>query len=91
MSALARQLSLDLAPLEVSPPSDWCQRWQDRRPGWRHRSEGGFDALRYEVAPVDDRLAKAYVERHHYAGSYVASRFRYGLWDRGGPSSALPF
>ncbi|MBI4496629.1 MAG: hypothetical protein HY689_01860 [Chloroflexi bacterium] len=36
------------------------------------------------MAPVDDRTAKAYVERHHYAGSYVASRLRYGLWDRWG-------
>ena len=26
----------------------------------------------------------AYVERHHYAGTYVASRLRYGLWERDG-------
>ncbi len=79
-----RQLSFDLAPPEVSPSSDWCQRWRDGRPRWRHRSDGGFDAAQYEVAPVDDRTAKAYVERHHYARSYVASRLRYGLWDRRG-------
>ncbi len=24
------------------------------------------------------------MERHHYARSYVASRLRYGLWDRRG-------
>jgi hypothetical protein len=68
----------------VSPSSDWCQRWRDGGPRWRHRSEGGFDAARYEVAPLDDRTAKAYVERHHYAHIYVASRLRYGLWDRRG-------
>lgn len=79
-----RQLSLDIAPLEVSPASDWCQRWRDGRPQWRHRSEGGFDARRYEAAPIDDRTAKAYVERNHYAGTYVASRLRFGLWDRRG-------
>ena len=79
-----RQLSLELAPLEVSPSSEWCQRWRDGRPHWRHRSEGGFDAAQYEAAPVDDRTAKAYVERNHYAASYVASRLRYGLWDRRG-------
>lgn len=84
MLSLPRQLSFDLAPPEVSPASDWCQRWRDGRPRWRHRSEGGFDAAQYEVAPVDDRTAKAYVERHHYARSYVASRLRYGLWDRRG-------
>jgi hypothetical protein len=82
-----RQLALDLAtaaPAEVSPPSDWCLRWRDGRSRWRHRSEGGFDTARYEAAPLDDRTAKAYVERHHYTRSYVASRLRYGLWDRRG-------
>ena len=78
------QLSLDLAPVEVSPASDWCQRWRDGRSHWRHRSEGGFDASHYRVGPIDDRTAKAYVERNHYARSYVASRLRYGLWDRRG-------
>jgi hypothetical protein len=84
MLFLPRQLSFDVTPPEVSPSSDWCQRWQDRGPKWRHRSEGGFDAARYEVAPIAAPTAKAYVERHHYAGSYVASRLRYGLWDRRG-------
>ena len=79
-----RQLPLDITPTEVSPSSDWCQRWRDGRPRWRHRSEGGFDAAQYEAGPIDDRTAKAYVERNHYARSYVASRLRYGLWDRKG-------
>lgn len=83
-SALARQLAFEVGPPEVSPASDWCQRWSEGRSRWRHRSDGGFDAAQYEVAPLDDRMAKAYVERHHYAGSYVASRLRYGLWDRRG-------
>ena len=84
MTPYPRQLSLDLTPLEVSPSSDWCQRWRDGRPRWRHRSEGGFDATQYEAGPIDDRTAKAYVERNHYARTYVASRLRYGLWDRRG-------
>ncbi|MCC6176184.1 MAG: hypothetical protein IT305_12835 [Chloroflexi bacterium] len=84
MAPYPRQLSLDITPLEVSPSSDWCQRWRDGRPRWRHRSEGGFDATQYEVGPIADRTAKAYVERHHYARTYVASRLRYGLWDRRG-------
>jgi hypothetical protein len=82
------QLSLDL-PLflpgpEVSPASDWCQRWRDGTARWKHRSEGGFEPRSYEVGPLDDRTAKAYVERHHYSRTYVASRLRYGLWERGG-------
>jgi hypothetical protein len=84
MGCPARQLPLELAPIEVSPPSDWCQRWRDGRPHWRHRSDGGFDPTHYEVAPLDDRSTRAYVERHDYAASYVASRLRYGLWDRRG-------
>lgn len=79
-----QQLSLDIAPLEVSPASDWCQRWRDGRSRWRHRSEGGFNARHYDAAPVNDRSAKAYVERNHYSGTYVASRLRFGLWDRRG-------
>jgi hypothetical protein len=82
------QLTFDLPILpslpEVSPSSDWCQRWRDRKARWRHRSDGGFDARAYDVAPLDDRTAKAYVERHHYSGTYVASRRRYGLWERSG-------
>jgi hypothetical protein len=84
MPSLPRQLSFDLAPRQVSPVSDWCQRWRNGQARWRHRSEGGFDAAQYEVAPVDDRTAKTYVERHHYTGTYVASRLRYGLWERDG-------
>jgi hypothetical protein len=84
MVSLPRQPSLDLVPPEVSSPSDWYQRWRDGRPRWRHRSEGGFDAAQYEIAAIDERTAKAYVERHHYTRSYVASRLRYGFWDRRG-------
>jgi hypothetical protein len=49
--------------LELPPSKEWCQRWRDRRPRWRHRSEGGFDAGAYEVAPVGDAAARAFVER----------------------------
>jgi hypothetical protein len=82
------QLFLDIPTLppmpEISPSSEWCQRWRDGKSSWRHRSEGGFNARSYEVAPLDDRTAKAYVERHHYSGTYVASRLRYGMWERHG-------
>src|SRR5262249_30712494 len=86
--AASLQLSLDLPsflPLpEVSPSCDWCQRWRDGRARWRHRSEGGFDPGSYEVAPLDDRTAKAYVERHHYNGIYVGTRRRDGIRGRHG-------
>lgn len=69
--------------LHLEPASDYCERWQDRRPSWRHRSEGGFDRRRYEVGPLAELPAKAFVERHHYSGTYVAASQRYGLWERG--------
>lgn len=60
--------------------TEFCQRWRERRHSWRHRSEGGFDSSRYEVAPVAEAAARAFVEQHHYSGCYPASRLRYGLY-----------
>lgn len=60
--------------------TDLCQRWRDGRHSWRHRSEGGFDRTRYEVAEVDEAKAKAFVVRHHYSGSYPSARARFGLY-----------
>lgn len=75
----ARQLSF------LTPDCGLCLRWTDRRHSWRHRSEGGFDRTRYEVAPIlDDATARAYCERNHYTASYPAARLRYGLYERGG-------
>jgi hypothetical protein len=61
--APARQLTF------LAPECGLCLRWGDRRHSWRHRSEGGFDRTRYEVAPIpDDATARAYCERNHYSG-----------------------
>lgn len=60
--------------------ADFCQRWQDRQHSWRHASEGGFNSRLFEVAPVDEGAARAFVERHHYSGTYPASLQRYGLF-----------
>ena len=57
------------------------QRWRHRQQSWRHRSDGGFDRTRYEVAELpDDRTARAFTETHHYSGTYPAARLRYGLY-----------
>jgi len=58
---MARQLAFESSCLEVSPAADWCQRWNEGFHTWRRRSEGGFDASRYEVSPIDDRTAKVYI------------------------------
>ncbi len=61
--------------------SDFCQRWGGRKHTWRHRSEGGFDASRYDVAPVAESDARTFVEINHYAGSYPTARLRFSLYD----------
>ncbi len=67
---------------EVSPSSEWCQRWAGRRHTWRHTSAGGFDPDRYLVEPVSESTARRWVVEHHYSGSYPAASRRYGLLDR---------
>jgi hypothetical protein len=60
----------------------WCQRWRPgRQPSWRHRTEGGFDARRYESGPLEEAAAKGWIVERHYSGTYPAARLRYGMWD----------
>lgn len=56
-----------------------CQRWRNGRDGYRPAGEV-IDVSRYAVAPVEEVTAKAFVERHHYSGSYPAARHRVGLF-----------
>jgi hypothetical protein len=59
------------------------QRWKERRTSFRPAGEV-IDTKAYDVAPIDgDSVAKAFVVKHHYAGSYPAARWRFGLF-RGG-------
>lgn len=68
----------------MNPASNYCQRWREGSHSWRHRSEGGFDKRRYEVALIpDDTTAKNFVVAHHYSRSFGAARIRTGLY-RGG-------
>jgi hypothetical protein len=40
-----------------------------------------IDTRAYEVAELlDDNTPKAFVEQHHYSGSYPAARARFGLY-----------
>lgn len=60
-----------------------CQRWKERRP--RYRPSG--ERIRTADYAVDgiahDRIAREFVEKHHYSGSFVAARLRVGLYRRG--------
>jgi hypothetical protein len=62
--------------------TDVAQRHRDRSVSYRPAGEP-IDTRSYEVASIpDDTTAKAFVCRHHYSGSYVAARFRLGLYRR---------
>lgn len=56
-----------------------CQRWHQRRSIYRPAGEV-FDPKRAGVEPIEERDAKAFVETHHYSGSYPAARFRAGVF-----------
>lgn len=57
-----------------------AQRWRKGRAHYRPAGEV-IDTRRYDVAPIDeDTPAKDFVLAHHYAGTYPAARFRFGLF-----------
>ena len=59
------------------------QRWDRGRAHWALPGRDHFAPERWTVAAVDGAVARAFVETHHYSGSYPASRLRYGLLDAG--------
>jgi hypothetical protein len=60
------------------------QRWKDQRGSYRPAGEP-INTRAFEVCAIDtDNEAKAFVQRHHYSGSYPAARERFGLYGRGG-------
>lgn len=62
------------------PQVDACQRWLFRRSSFRPIGET-IATHAHEVARIpDDATPKAFVEAHHYSGSYPAARERFGLY-----------
>lgn len=56
------------------------QRWREKRDSYRPAGEI-IRTADYEVAELeDDTTPKAFVERHHYSGSFPSARFRFGLY-----------
>src|SRR3546814_13409714 len=55
------------------------QRWRDRHHKWIPR-QALFQPADYAVDVIPDRMAKPFIERHHYSGSYPASRLAIGLF-----------
>lgn len=61
------------------PPGQGCQRWLFGRDTYRVPDEV-IRTREYEVAPIDEATAKAFVVTHHYSRTYPAARFRFGLF-----------
>lgn len=60
-----------------------CQRWVRGRAAWRPAREA-FDPRAFDVASIgSDRVARDFVVGHHYARSYPAARYRFGIYERG--------
>lgn len=59
------------------------QRSREQRQSWRPAGEP-FSPGRHEVAEITgegaDNLCRAFIERHHYSGTYPAARRRFGLF-----------
>lgn len=67
------------------------QRWMNGRDSYRPQGEV-IKTSEYDVQPMlDNSAAKAFVEQHHYSGSYPAARFRYGLYRQGVLSGVAVF
>lgn len=66
-------------------------RWRLRRSSFR-RPDEQIRTADYEVARLpDDRQSKPFVVTHHYAGSYPAARFRFGLFGPAGLEGVAVF
>lgn len=62
---------------------DGCQRWRDRRESYRPAREVVRTSELDVVAIANDATPRAFVEQHHYSGSYPSALERFGLYRRG--------
>lgn len=63
--------------------TDTVQRWTERRESRRPAGEL-IRPADYEVAPIGSAAeARAFIERHHYAGTASSTAHRFGLYRRG--------
>lgn len=62
---------------------DHVQRHRQGRVKWRPAREV-VDLVGMDVGRIEWGAARSFVEAHHYERSYPASRFRFGLHERGG-------
>lgn len=59
-------------------------KWNSRRAFYRPSQEP-IDPSNFSVAPVGDAIARNFVIKHHYSGSYPAAVAAYGMFERIAP------
>lgn len=62
--------------------TDFSQRWSDRRAHYRIAGIRGetFNPRFYEVAEIEERVARAFVCKNHYSGSFPSALISFGLF-----------
>ncbi len=69
-------------------PTLFDKRWRDREERWVRPNRPVFEPSGFGVEAMPGRreaTARAFVERHHYSGTYPASRLAVGLFRKDGP------
>lgn len=68
--------------LEWAPPEGYTQRWKERKAYWRStHKDGDFKPGLYVVQEITgDTVAREFVEKHHYSGTYPVATGRWGLY-----------
>jgi hypothetical protein len=75
---------------EIATASETCQRWNHHRPRWRRTGGALFEPARHAVHRLSgDQVARTFVTRHHYSGTYPAAVHRHGLIERTGRADLL--
>lgn len=74
--------------MNSTPPidRDFSKRWTSRRE-FRVRADLCFDPSEFGADVISDRLAKPFVEHHHYSASYPAARLAVGMFRKAGPAA----
>lgn len=62
---------------------DFTQRWTKKRRAVYQPVRECIRRADFEVAPIDERTAKAFVLNYHYSNSYPSARRRFGLFEKG--------
>lgn len=60
------------------------KRWEHRRERWTARRET-IRSDEFAVEAIPEAIARSFVCRHHYSGSFPAARLSVGLWRKRGP------